>query len=72
MNNKQRTKNIEEAVALVRQAKELVDEALVGTDARHHYHAYGCYGFSRLLNEGNPYDEGLVNLIAEMEELDNE
>ena len=61
------TKNkIQEAIVLIHQAKELVDNAIKDSDNRHakdHYEAYGKYGFDQLLGAGNPYDKSLEDLM---------
>lgn len=69
MTKEKRIEMIEEAMKLIRQAQELVDDAVKGTDCKPSYDAYGKYGFDTLLNNGNPYDEGLQNII---DELNNE
>ena len=35
---------------------------------KNHYEAYDEYGFKQLLNEGNPHDSGLHDLIRNFEE----
>ena len=69
MNLQRRAQLITDAIDLVQNARERVKEAI--KDIPHiwnHYDAYGEYGFKRLLNEGNPYDSGLEDLITALEE----
>jgi len=54
---------IEQAIQLVEEAQQLVDEAVSGTGIESNYEAYGKYGFSQLLGNGNPYDSSLQSLI---------
>ena len=64
MNNSKR-QLIEKALELTYRAQELVDEAVKGTSAEAHYEAYGKYGFNQLQGNGNPYDKGLEDLLAD-------
>jgi len=61
--NQDRIILLEKSIELVLEAKELVDKAVEETSQENYYKAYGRYGFNRLLGEGNPYDEGLLDLI---------
>jgi hypothetical protein len=54
-----------EALELVQQAQQLVDDALSGSKHESHYKAYGRYGFDQLLGNGNPYDYDLEKLLEE-------
>ena len=73
MTTEERIQMIEEAMDLITQAQELVDDAVSGTSQESHYDAYGKYGFSQLLKNGNPYDNGLQDLIdAFLEEGEEE
>ena len=45
----------------------MVDEAVEGTEIELNYRAYGRYGFDTLLNNGNPYDNGLLDIIKDIE-----
>ena len=56
-------RSIERTMELVQEAQDLVDEAVKGTRCERYYLAYGRYGFNCLLGSGNPYDEGLNDLI---------
>jgi len=67
MTKDERIQMIEEAMEMVMAAQELVDGALNDTNLIAHYEAYGRYGFDQLLNQGNPYDSGLNDLIREMD-----
>lgn len=66
MQNEQRIELINNAIELINEAQALVDEALAGTGEEAEYRAYGRYGFDRLLNNGNPYDNGLQNVIENL------
>ena len=57
-----------EAIELVQQAQDLIDEAVDGTSQEAHFLAYGRYGFDQLLGNGNPYDKGLYDLLRDEEE----
>ena len=71
MKNKiKRINDIEEAMELIVQAQELVDNAINNTEQQNHYESYGKYGFNQLLGNGNPYDFGLPKLIEEIREED--
>jgi len=67
MENQERINQIREAIELIEQAMELVDDAVAGSRKESHFRAYGKYGFNQLLNNGNPYDSGLQDLINEFE-----
>ena len=54
---------IEEAMDLIREAQEKVDEAVRGTEHEAHYEVYGRYGLDQLLGNGNPYDGSLPKLM---------
>lgn len=69
MNKYERIEQIEDAIQMIEKAQDLVDEALSGTSIKGNYEAYGKYGFSQLLGNGNPYDGNLNKL---MESLENE
>ncbi len=68
MNKLKRVDLIREAQALVAEAQELVEGALEGMDEEAHFIAYGRYGFDQLLNNGNPYDQGLEDLERAIEQ----
>lgn len=73
MNIQTRIDKIEEARELIEDAASLVDQALNGMGRiSDHYQAYGRYGFNQLLNEGNPYDDGLEDLTKKLEEENEE
>lgn len=65
MTNEERKYKIYEALELIEEAKDLVDEAVSGTNDENHYLAYGRYGFDQLLGDGNPYDSSLHSLLGE-------
>lgn len=62
----QRINDIQRAIELVEEAQSLVDNAINGTRLNGNYQAYGKYGFSTLLGNGNPNDSSLFTLIDEM------
>ena len=66
----ERESQIYEAIELIRQAQELVDDTIDGTSEMTHYEAYGRYGFDQLLGNGNPYDSSLMSLMEEMKKGD--
>ena len=61
-----------EAIQMVEEAQGLVDEAVKGTIHEGHYRAYGRYGFDQLLENGNPYDSGLMGLLNDEDEEEEE
>jgi hypothetical protein len=69
---KERIEQIEFAINLINEAKANIEDALHGTGLDHHFEAYGRYGIDQLLNDGNPHDSGLYDLIRELRETVNE
>ena len=65
MTDLERKELLLEALELVQQAQEMVDEAVAGTSKEAHYEAYGRYGFDQLLGNGNPYDSSLESLLED-------
>ena len=65
MTEEERTELIEQAMELVREARDLVVSAVEGTSIKANFDAYGQYGFMQLLGEGNPYDSSLNSLLNE-------
>ena len=59
---------LNEAIALVEQAKAKVDAAAKQAGRYGHYTAYGRYGFDTLLGNGNPYDASLFDMMNDLEE----
>ena len=59
---------LQEAIDKVVEAREMVDDVILGTSLGDHYEAYGKYGFDQLLGNGNPYDSSLYDLIKQLEE----
>ena len=51
---------LNEAIALVEEAKAKVDAAAKQAGCYSHYTAYGRYGFDTLLGNGNRYDACLL------------
>jgi len=70
MTNLKREQNIQEAMELIEQAQQLVDEALENTNNNAHYKGYGKYGFKQLLGEGNRYDGSLPKILEDIENQD--
>lgn len=66
MTTQEKIEAISEAIELIEQAQQLVNEAVNGTDNEANYQAYGKYGFDQLLGNGNPYDSSLFTLIEEL------
>lgn len=63
----EKIRQIEEAMELVIQAQEMVDDVVDYLDIEPNYRAYGRYGFDRLLGNGNPYDDSLDTIIRSIE-----
>ena len=59
---------IERAIEMVDKARHIVEIALDGTSQEAHFDAYGGYGFTQLLGNGNRYDRSLQDLIDGYEE----
>ncbi len=59
---------IMDALEMIEEAQQMIDDAVHGTEFRHHYEAYGRYGFDQLLGNGNPYDASIETLIRQFEE----
>ena len=72
MTDQERINQINEAKELIIEAQALVDDAVKGTSQQNRYEAYGRYGFDTLLKNGNPYDDGLDDLIKDFQELADE
>ena len=71
MNDSERLEMLIEAIGLIEEAQQLVDDALDGTPEESHYKVYGRYGLDTLLGNGNPYDRSLEDLIAKYEEMED-
>ena len=69
MTTRERIIQLGEAIELIQEARDLVDEALNDTKAESHYKAYNKYGMNQLLGNGNPYDISLYELKQEFEDL---
>ena len=59
---------LNEAIALVEEAKAKVDAAAKQAGCYSHYTAYGRYGFDTLLGNGNRYDASLFDMMNDLEE----
>ena len=68
MTTSERSDAIRQAIDLIMEAQDLVKEAVNGTSQEAHFNAYGQYGITQLLGNGNRYDSSLYSLIEEMEE----
>lgn len=62
-----RKEKVLQAIELVKEARELVKEALVNSEeTQAHYSSYEEYGFLQLLGQGNKYDYSLKDLLKEI------
>ena len=59
---------IREAIRMIEDARDIVDEAVKGLSIKANYEAYGKYGFDTLLGQGNPYNDSLFSIIKDIEE----
>lgn len=67
-----KVEQINSAIELIEEAQRLVEDALFGeTQLEAEYNSYGRFGFNQLLNNGNPYDRGLSDLITDLEKKDD-
>jgi hypothetical protein len=64
----EKQQQIEEAINMIQEAMSIVDDAVAGTSIESNYRAYGKYGFSQLLGNGNPHDSSLHSLIYSLHE----
>jgi hypothetical protein len=62
-----RFEKLQEAIELIEEARNLVEDALRGTDDYNHFKAYGCYGLDQALGDGNRYDSSIVELLENAE-----
>lgn len=67
MSNQEKIEMLEQAIDLVCEAQNLVDEVMDGDS---HYESYGKYGFLQLLGNGNEYDTSLFDVVDFLEEED--
>ena len=58
---------LNEAIALVEEAKAKVDATAKQAGCYSHYTAYGRYGFDTLLGNGNRYDASLFDMMNDLE-----
>jgi len=72
MTKEERILAIENAMELVSEAQNLVDEAVRGTSDENNYRSYGKFGFDHLLGNGNPYDSSLDTLLDNLNSEDEE
>jgi hypothetical protein len=66
-NSEEKREMIFEAMGLIEAAKELLDEAVRGTEIERNYLGYGRYGIDTLLGDGNPYDDGIDTIMNSIE-----
>ena len=66
--NQEKLSVLNEAIQLVGEACQMVDDVMSDSPNKNHYEAYGKYGFNQLLGNGNPHDSGLQSLIKELKE----
>lgn len=64
---REKLEKLEQAQDLIMEAKDLIEEALLPSQ-KAHFEAYGKYGIDQLLGNGNPYDQGIQNLMEELYE----
>ena len=69
-NSEEKREMIFEAMGLIEAAKELLDEAVRGTEIESNYLAYGRYGIDTLLGNGNPYDDGIHTIMESIESIE--
>lgn len=62
MDNKERVRIIQKARETILQIESDLSEIVAMTMVEANYFAYGQYGITQLLNQGNPYDHGLDDL----------
>lgn len=65
MTNEERAEQIQQAIEMIEEAQQLVDEAVSGTGDQIRFEAFGRFGFDQLLGNGNQFDEGLHSLLEE-------
>ena len=65
--NQEKIDALQQAIRLVEEACQLVDSAMDDSSGKSHYEAYGKFGFSRLLGNGNPEDSSIYTEIEELE-----
>ena len=65
MSNQEKIEMLEQAIDLVCEAQNLVDEVM---DGNIHYESYGKYGFLQLLGNGNEHDTSLFDVVELLEE----
>ena len=68
MDIEEKLEQLEQAIDLIQEANEIVDEVMEDSSNGAHYKAYGKYGFNQLLGLGNPYDGSLQKIINNLEE----
>ena len=70
LKDKKMTRNnkIVEAIQLIKEARELVRQALAGSGDLANFEAYGSYGLNQALGEGNPYDDSLHSLLNDIDQ----
>ena len=56
---------LHEALQLIKDAQQLVQDVLEGTEHEAHFNAYGKYGFDQLLGNGNRFDSSVAGLLDE-------
>ena len=69
--NQEKLSVLNEAIQLVGEACQMVDDVMSDSPNKNHYEAYGKYGFNQLLGDGNPYDSSLYSILEEMEKDDS-
>ncbi len=67
MNISEVMNELNEAIAMVEEAKAKVDQVARVIGDEGHYTAYGRYGFDTLLGNGNRYDTSLFDMMNNLE-----
>ena len=68
MNISEVMNELNEAIAMVEEAKAKVDAVAMEVGDWGHYTAYGRYGFDGLLGDGNRFDRSLYDMKESIEE----
>jgi hypothetical protein len=68
-NKMNKVQKLGEALGLIYRARDLVDEAIEGTDMEDHYYSYGRYGLDTAIGEGNPYDGSIPKIMNSLKGL---
>lgn len=64
----QSIEELQEAMQMIEELQNKIDNALQYNEDECHYKAYGRYGIDQLLGNGNPYDGSIPKLIERARE----